>query len=344
MAPTRENVALSEILPTRSGKAWLLQALLLVLAVVLTTPAAAGDSPLHLDPAIHTAEDGRMPIQQLYAAYLPLVERGWQVDVIAQSQPKGTPAPLPIVALRTAAPGPAVWILAGIHGEEPAGPNALAAAVEDLAALGEKRPVVLLPLCNPQGYARSWRYLDMPTFSDDVDGQSVGDSSHLLPDPEHPDRARSAAPSSAEADALTRYVVDMSSKYPPRISLDLHEDDLVAAGYVYSQGELGARDELARAAVQVLRTHGIAIQLGGETRFGEPIEAGIIGPVTDSSIDELMSAATILVAGEPRPGPSARTVLVFETPAKHLPLERRVAAHLALIRELAARLAADPAS
>lgn len=339
MAPSTRNVALPNIRVTAAAAV-----LLLGLAPTLTTAVAADDSALRLEPSVQTAADGRLPIQQLYAAYLPLVERGWQVDVIAQSQPAGTAAPLPIVALRTAAAGPAVWFLAGIHGEEPAGPNALAAAVEELAALGEQRPVVLLFLCNPQGYARSWRYLNMPTFSDEVEGQSVGDSSHLLPDPEQPGRPRAAAPSSAEAAALTRYVVETSRRYPPRISIDLHEDDLVAAGYVYSQGVEGATDTLATAAVAVLREHGIAIRMTGETRFGEPIEGGIIGPVTDSSIDELMSAAVILVDGEPQSGPSARTVLVFETPAADLPLDRRVAAHLSLVRQLALRLAAEPGS
>lgn len=49
-----------------------------------------------------------------------------------------------------------------------------------------------------------------------------------------------------------------------------------------------------------------------------------------------------MVGGQVQPGPAARTVLVFETPAKDLPLERRVAAHLALLRRLAGLLAARP--
>ena len=309
-------------------------------ALAAACAMSGAGSPLRLPDGIATHADGRMPIQRLYAAYLPLVEKGWLVDVVAESKPPGTKIALPIVALRSPKPGPAIWLLAGIHGEEPAGPNALAAAVDELATLGEKRPVVILPMCNPQGYARNWRYLDMPTFSDTQDGQSVGDSSHLLPDAADPSRPRAAVASSPEADALTTYVVHTSSRYPPRTSIDLHEDDLVSAGYVYSQGELGIADELAREAVAVLREHGIAIQLGGQTRFGETIVDGLIGPVTDSSIDELMSAATILIDGRAQAGPTARTVLVFETPAKDLPLDRRVAAHLTLLRRLAERIAA----
>ena len=72
-----------------------------------------------------THADGRAPIESIYRACLGLVESGWTAEVIAKSQPPGTPAPLPIIALRSPKAGPAVWILAGIHGEEPAGPNAV---------------------------------------------------------------------------------------------------------------------------------------------------------------------------------------------------------------------------
>jgi hypothetical protein len=343
MAPTHRNVALRAAGARGIGRGVLVRvACLVAAAAVVGAPATAADSPLRLPTEITTHGDGRLPIQRLLASYLPLVETGWQIDVVAESRPPGTTAALPIVALRSPRPGPAVWILTGIHGEEPAGPNAVAAAIDELAALGQRVPVVLVPLCNPQGYARNWRYLDLPTFSDTQDGQSVGDSSHLLPNSSDPGRPRAAAASSPEADALTRYVLRTSASYPPRVSIDLHEDDLVSAGYVYSQGELGIGDPLAREAVAVLREHGIAIQLGGQTRFGEPIEGGIIGPVTDSSIDELFSARELVVGGRAQPGPAARTVLVFETPAKDLPLDRRVAAHLALLRRLAGLLAARP--
>ncbi len=312
----------------------ILVASLLAAVAAACGPGPATSSDTRLPEEIITQEDGRVPVEQLLAAFRRLQERGWHLDAIIQSQPAGTSAALPIIALHSPRPGPAVWILSGIHGEEPAGPNALAAAIDELAALGERIPVVLVPLCNPQGYARGWRYLDMPTYSDAEEGQSVGDSSHLLPDPAQPDRPRAAAPSSPEAEALTRYVLETAASYPPRTSIDLHEDDQIDAGYVYSQGELGADDELAREAVAVLREHAIAIQLAGKTRFGEEIVGGIVGPVTDGSIDELMGARLVLVDGHARPGPAARTVLVFETPARGLGLDRRIAAHLALLRRL----------
>lgn len=305
--------------------------------LALMAPAVAANPPL--PDGIQTHPDGRLPIERLLAAYLSLRDRGWHFDIVAESQPAGREAALPIIALRSPIAGEAVWILSGIHGEETAGPNAIAAAIETVAQLGERRPVVLMPLNNPHGYVQNWRYLNLERYSATVDGQSVGDSSHLLPDPDDPQRPRAPAASSPEAEAITRYVLATSADYPPVASIDLHEDNLIRAGYVYSQGRQGAADPLAHAAVRVLEASGIPLQMGGETRFGERIEGGIIGPVADSSIDELMSAATVIVNGEARPGPAARTVLVFETPAEGMPLQRRVEAHAALLKLIADELA-----
>jgi hypothetical protein len=283
---------------------------------------------------IATHDAGRAPIESIYGAALSLVERGWTAEVVAESAPEGTESPLPILALRSPKAGPAVWILSGIHGEEPAGPNAIATAIEDIARLGAERPVVLLPLLNPQGYARNWRYLNVATYSEEVDGHSVGDSSHLLPSPDDPARPRSPAASSPEAAAITAWILARQADYPAVISLDLHEDNLIDEGYVYSQGVHGAKEELAITAVGVLRDAGVPIKMDGRTRFDEPVSRGIIGPVTDSSIDELMSAREVLVDGKSRPGPAAETVLVLETPAAALPLAKRIAAQAALLELL----------
>jgi hypothetical protein len=314
----------------------------LACAAALPLPLAAAEAGFRIPAGVATHADGRRPIESLYATYAGLVERGWTLDVVVESQPAGTAQPLPIIALRSPVRGPAIWILSGIHGEEPAGPNAIAEAIDDIARLGDRRPVVLLPLLNPHGYARNWRYLNVAVYSETIDGHSVGDSSHLLPSPEDPARPRSNAASSAEADAITAYVLRQRADYPPLTSIDLHEDDLINQGYVYSQGAEGAADALAGEAVGVLKQHGIPIKMEGETRFGEPIVGGIIGPVTDSSIDELMSMPTVLTGDCRQPGPAAHTVLVFETPAAAIPIGRRIEAHAALLRRLAARLAAPP--
>ena len=179
----------------------------------------------------------------------------------------------------------------------------LRVAIDDIARLGARRPVVLLPLLNPQGYARNWRYLNVAVYSESIDGQSVGDSSHLLPSVADPGRPRAAAASSPEADAITAYILRLQKDYPVLISIDLHEDNLIDEGYVYSQGVEGEKDALAIEAVGVLEENGVPIRMAGKTRFDEPIAGGIVGPVVDSSIDELMSAPCVLGAGQRAPDP-----------------------------------------
>jgi hypothetical protein len=310
-----------------------------ILALPLFVLSGCDASALTLPRGINTHADGRVPVEDLYRAYSSLLDQGWQLDVVLRSQPAGTDYALPIIALRSPQPGAAIWILSGIHGEEPAGPQAIAASIRDIAELGKRRTVVLLPLNNPHGYVRNWRYLNTPVYSEEIDGHSVGDSSHLLPDAENAMRARAATASSPEAHAITAYILAQSVDYPPTWSIDLHEDNLINAGYVYSQGILGATDPLAVAAVRILKDNNIPIKVDGVTRFDEPITNGIIGPVTDSSIDELMSAAEIVSEGRIVAGPAARTVLVFETPAGNTDLETRIAAHTALLQQLSQQLA-----
>jgi len=305
-----------------------------VLALTLPLLAGCNATRLELPSGIKTHADGRVPVEELYGAYTSLLDQGWQLDIVMQSQPVGTDYALPIIALRSPQAGPAVWILSGIHGEEPAGPQAIAASIANIAELGKRQAVVLLPLCNPHGYVRNWRYLNTPTYSEEVDGQSVGDSSHLLIDPEKPGEARAPETSSPEANAITAYVLKQSVAYPPTWSIDLHEDNLINAGYVYSQGVLGADDPLAGTAVRILQDNNIPLKTSGVTRFDEPIVDGIIGPVIDGSIDELMSAEEVVVDGHVKPGPAARTVLVFETPAGNTDLKTRIGAHTALLKRL----------
>ncbi len=82
--------------------------------------------------------------------------------------------------------------------------------------------------------------------------------------------------------------------------------------------------------------------MSGETRFGEAIDGGIIGPVIDGSVDELMSATSIIVAGQPQAGPGAQTVLVFETPADRISLQKRIAAQSALLKSIESCVTVDP--
>lgn len=304
------------------------------LPAFLLSLAACGGRP---------AFDGRMPLDALQARFETLERSGWTRDVV-YAYP-GEPAALEIRAWRTAKPGRALWVLAGIHGEEPAGPQALARRLDAVAALAEAGvPVVLVPVCNPRGYARGWRYPNTAERDWKKGGYSVGDAEHLLPDLEKGAGPRGAKAPGPDTAALTAYALRLARSYPPRLVVDLHEDELSAeGGYIYSQGKAPASSPVGAEIVRLLRESGIPLRMSGLTRFGEPIEGGVIsrdekgGPIRDGSIDELLSAATVFEAGARRPGPAAPTVVVVETPAySGASLEKRVAAHAAVVGRLPA--------
>lgn len=295
--------------------------LIAVLGAVLTglpfAPARAGESGAN---AVYVA-DGRSTYEQLTQRYRSLAqEHGWVEETIYAYPDE--PA-LAIRAWRTKQRGEALWIIAGIHGEEPAGPNAIANNLATLARLaGDGVPIVLVPLANPKAYRNNWRYPNTPERDWRKGGYSVGDAEYLLPDLEQGTGPRAAGPSGPETQALTQYVLQLAAAYPPRLVLDLHEDELsTAGGYIYSQGTRPDDNPVGAEVIRLLAGTGIPIRLEGRTRFGEPIVNGVISrddsgaPIRDSSIDELLAAPVVFVGDERRPGPAAATVIVAETPA-----------------------------
>ena len=265
--------------------------------------------------------DGRGTYEQLTQRYRSLAqEHGWVEETIYAYPDE--PA-LAIRAWRTGKGGEALWIIAGIHGEEPAGPNAIANNLDTLVRLAEEGvPIVLIPLSNPKAYRNNWRYPNTPERDWRKGGYSVGDAEYLLPDLEQGTRPRAAGPSGPETQALTQYVLALAAAYPPRLVLDLHEDELsTAGGYIYSQGTRPDDNPVGTEVIRLLETTGIPIRLDGRTRFGEPIVNGVIsrddggGPIRDGSIDELLASPVVFVNGEQRAGPAAATVIVAETPA-----------------------------
>eukprot|EP00727_Mastigamoeba_balamuthi_P000241 m51a1_g10213 hypothetical protein (347) ;mRNA; r:100030-101246 len=320
------------------------------------------------------AADGRAPLTSLLAAYDALAARhAWARAELARQAPAtlvdGRQWSLPVVAYVSPPPpaarhacGPgdgdgvdngddgvdrqrcrghagdgAVWVVGGIHGEEPAGPMALARAVDALVQLSKRVRVVLLPMCNPSGYARCWRYPDGPAVGT---GNSVGDSDWLLPQPGDADAPRAGPAALGEARAITSFVVETAAAGPalrPLMSVDLHEDCLVkeigGSSYVYSQGRRGAQDAVARAVVALLDRAGLPTLRNGTTRFGEPIVDGVCAPASDGSIDELLAAPRVVVGNRSAQGPGGKTAVVIETPGG-VPLEQRVAAQESVVRSL----------
>ena len=287
--------------------------------------------------------DGRAPLDHLARRFAELdAKHGWPVETV-YTYPDAPD--LQIKAWRTPAAGPALWVLAGIHGEEPAGPNAIARELDALAAFARSGvPVVVLPLCNPRAYRHNWRYPN--TAERDWKkggGYSVGDAEYLLPHLEHGHAPRAARVSGPETYALTQFVLRLAERYPPRLVLDLHEDELsTEGGYIYSQGRQADANPVGAEIVRLLQASGIPLRRSGETRFGETIVDGVIsrddqgGPIRDGSIDELLASPEVFVEDRKVRGPSADTVIVVETPAfAGARFDQRVAAQSAVVRAVA---------
>jgi hypothetical protein len=305
-------------MPTRKSVVRSCASLLAALLFAITAPAAVAGDPATVDA--YTA-DGRDTLAQLLQRYQTLSTRhGWQQETVYAYPDEPD---LAIRAWHTTRRGAALWILSGVHGEEPAGPNAIARQLASIARLADAGvPVVVIPLCNPKAYRSNWRYPNTAERDWRKGGYSVGDAEYLLPDLEQGTHPRAAGAPGPETLALTQFALRLAEQYPPQLVLDLHEDELSTdGGYIYSQGTRPDDNPAGAEVIRLLQASGIPIRLSGRTRFGEPIKAGVISrddqgaPVRDGSIDELLAAAWVFVNGAKRQGPAAATVIVAETPA-----------------------------
>jgi hypothetical protein len=314
------------------------QAAAAIIALALGTGAGHAAAP----PEAQFTADGRRSVQQLQANFESLAQRhGWQQETVFTYPGDDG---LAIRAWHTAHQGEALWLLAGMHGEEPAGPNAIAAhlaSIVELAASGV--PVVVIPLCNPQAYRHNWRYPNTAERDWRKGGYSVGDAEYLLPDLEQGTQPRAPAAPGPDTLALTQSVLRLAKAYPPRLVLDLHEDELsTEGGYIYSQGSRADDNPVGAEIIRLLQATGIPIRQSGRTRFGELITDGVISrddqgqPIRDGSIDELLASPEVFLDGRKVPGPAAPTVIVVETPAfAGSKFDLRVAAHGAVVQRLA---------
>lgn len=277
-------------------------------------------------------KDGRMPINEVYKRLSKLKDSLWVKEVICSQKIslKNQVKYLPILAFRTRQKGDSLWIISGIHGEEPAGVNAIAKNIRLMNKLAKKIPIVLLPLCNPSGYARNWRYPDLKKPIRIGIPESVGDSEHYLLNKKGKARAKKLA--LKEAEELTSYIIKHSKKYKPLVVFDLHEDESARKLYIYSQGKLKNYDPIARKVVGILKKRGFRFYDRGKTSFGQKIIKGVVSNIEDGSIDELLSAEKIIVNGNLRKGPDAKSVVVIETTTLGIPLKKRLKAHSCILK------------
>jgi hypothetical protein len=281
-------------------------------------------------------KDGRMPITEIYRRLSRLKESRWIKETLFCQRvdlKENKRKSLPILAFRTRIKGNALWIISGIHGEEPAGPNAIAKNIKYLNKLAKKIPIVLLPLCNPSGYRRDWRYptLKRRPKSTKFPVPSVGASEHFLID-EKTGKAQAKEPINRESEEISSYIVQHSENYPPLLVLDFHEDESAKKQYIYSQGKLKVYDPIARKIVNILKKQGFKFYEKGFTSFNEKIIKGVVSDINDGSIDELLSSEKIIVNNQTRKGPDAKSVVVIETKTIDVPLKKRVKAHSYILK------------
>ena len=232
---------------------------------------------------------------------------------------------LQILAFKTKKKGPSLYLISGIHGEEPAGVNAIAKNISFLNKLAKKIPIILLPLANPKGYRRNWRYPDLKRYSKTKPYLSVGDAEPYL-------NKKTKKKISEEAKALASFIIKNYNSYKPVLVLDFHEDDSKTGAYIFSQGKLGIKDPIAKEIVGILKKKGFKFYNKNKTRFNEAITQGIVSDVKDGSIDELLASPVIILKGRQKKGPNANSVIVIETTSKEIPLKKRVKAHSKILK------------
>jgi hypothetical protein len=209
-----------------------------------------------------------------------------------------------------------VSISAGVHGDEPASPWALYAAVRD-GLLDERFGYRLWPCTNPTGYRAGTR--------ESVDGLDLN-------------RTFGRGGTSPEA----RAIVTANRDRRFALSLDLHEDHEAVGLYVYEPLGEGAQPRLAAPVVAAIAEAGFPIQDLADEAFdlGSPPEARAIQHITPGSVisDARAESAffaerlplSLLMARR-----AAAAVLTIETP-RGRPWDDRIAMHrIALVTAIA---------
>ena len=293
------------------------------------------------------SKDKRRDIKLLYKSFLSLPS-SWIIETIDDHviEEKNKRMIFSVLSLRTKKKGKAVWILSGTHGEEPAGPVAISENMNFLKRLSSQRiPLVVIPLINPTGYYRDWRYLFH--WKNRVIGKSVGDCEPFLLNKNNKPRKKKPH---LHTEKFIRYILHLLKEYPPLFVLDLHEDEIKTRGgdpfyqdakedenetYIYSHGKYGSDDLIANKIVEIMRFFKHPIKPDGfvKTRSKEKIVDGIVSDIKDSSIDELLASRKIFLNNKIVKGPSAKTVIVIET-LTNIPLVKRVEIYNKIIRSI----------
>ncbi len=275
-------------------------------------------------PLIKTySKDKRLSLNRVYNNLSKLDKNLWIKEILYLQDDKKYQ--LPILSFKTKKKGKALYLIAGIHGEEPAGINAIAKNIYFLNKLAKKIPIILIPLANSKAYRRNWRYPDLKRYSKTKPFLSVGDADPYL-------NKKTNKKISEEAKAIISFIIKNYQTYQPVLVLDFHEDDSKTGAYIFSHGKLSVNDPIAKEIVKILKKKGFKFYRQTKTRFNEAIIDGIIGNIKDNSIDEFLASSKIIIKNKIKQGPNAPSVIVIETTSKEIPLKKRVKAHSKILK------------
>lgn len=272
--------------------------------------------------------DGRKNIHELYKEFLGLQYRGWSVNNITKSKSLDGSLTLPISAFSNLRGGKAVYLISGIHGDEPSGPIAVSQSLNIINEISREFPFVLMPLCNPVGYTLNWRYPRQEKWQPNKENISVGDCEHLILRKYNPIRNLAAC---EESEKISEFILK-NHTHIPAFSINLHEDIFTEGAYIYCHHGKGV--SIAENMLETLKESGLKIVNYGKTRFNESINKGIVLSSEDGSIDEFLASDSIYYNGRIISKYNAENVFSIEIPA-NLPLEKRVFSNKKIIENLA---------
>jgi protein MpaA len=211
--------------------------------------------------------------------------------------------PLFAVTKRTPGPRPRIYLSAGIHGDEPAPPLALLQLMER-GSFDARANWFICPLLNPVGFQRRTR--------ENAEGLDLNRDFKAL-------RA-------LEIQAHVRWLQRQPNF---DLALCLHEDWESTGYYLYELNPTNRRS-LARAILDAV-VPACPIESARVIDGREVAEPGIIRPVADPELRELWPESIYLRAHHTRLG------YTLESPSS-LPLEKRIAAHVAAVQAAIAAL------
>jgi protein MpaA len=243
----------------------------------------------------HPVKDSRPAGLDPHAVAARLAAAGRAAGCDVETFGTAAGCPLPALTKRTPGPRPRLYLSAGIHGDEPAGPLALLELLE-AGSFDERANWFICPLLNPAGFLTGVR-------------ENAG-GLDLNRDYRNPESAEVAA-----------HIAWLQRQPNFDLTLCVHEDWEATGYYLYEQNPLGRRSLAEPMLASVARVCPID---PSPLIDGREASGGIIRPVIDPWERPQWPEAIYLRVHHTRLG------YTIESPSA-LPLAQRVAAHRAAI-------------